>query len=265
MLDVGVKTGKWMVSTPLVKQAEELFIFDEHFFIEDTKDGGLSDLLPFWDNKALKRFAADSASASELAPFWTGSKISVAPPASSSFKDKLHCYCHCKGTQFYISRPQLGYKTPDPNKEYDGQFDPKDGKWPATNCVCNDCRLAGAADLFPWLFVPPASISLPDGSTMPQPPHFGSLTEHQSSKDVRRYFCGNCGATVFFDSLKRPEVIDVAVGIVDANSGARAEDWLAWSWDKPDYGEYAANRKMHKEILQGYRRWNEKSGENVND
>ena len=265
MLDVDVKTGEWMVSTPLVKQAKELFVFDEHIFIEDTNDGGLSDLLPSWDNKPLRRFAADSASTSEVAPFWTASKISVAPPTSSPFADKLYCHCHCKGTAFYISRPRPGYKTPDPGKKYNGQFDPRGGKWPATNCVCNDCRLAGAADLFSWLFVPPASISLPDGSAMPQPPRFGSLTEHQSSKGVRRYFCGKCGATVFFDSLERPAVIDVAVGIVDARSGTRAEEWLAWIWDKPDYGECAANSKMYEEILRGYKRWNEKPGVNVNE
>ena len=262
MLDTDVKAGNWMVSTPLVKQAAELFDFDEHIFIEDTIDGGFSDLLPVWDNKPLKRFSAESASSSEVDPFWSSSENS---PSSSSapqpVTDKLYCECHCKGVQFHISRPGPGFKIHDPENKHGGQYDPKDGKWLAVNCVCNDCSLAGAADLFPWFFVSPSSISLIDGSALPQPPRFGSLIEHHSSKGVRRYFCGTCGAVVFFYNLgKRPEVIDVAVGVANAASGARAEEWLAWNLRELDHPECAANGKMYEEITKGYKRWNEGSG-----
>ena len=54
-----------------------------------------------------------------------------------------------------------------------------------------------------------------------------ALTKYNTSPDVFRYFCNRCGATIFYLKDGR-DTIDVGVGLLLANSGARAEEWLIW-------------------------------------
>ena len=61
------------------------------------------------------------------------------------------------------------------------------------------------------------------------------LRAYESSPGVFRYFCGRCGATVFFEKKSRAtelgfELINVSVGLLRAEEGARAEKWLEWSF-----------------------------------
>ena len=46
------------------------------------------------------------------------------------------------------------------------------------------------------------------------------------SGSVVRYHRGTCGASVFFTTDARTDLIDVAVDLMDAPEGARAESWL---------------------------------------
>ncbi|RYO77669.1 hypothetical protein DL766_004729 [Monosporascus sp. MC13-8B] len=61
-------------------------------------------------------------------------------------------------------------------------------------------------------------------------PRFGTLTFHSSSPDVQRYFCSRCSACVFYCVDDRPDMLDVALGLLEAPSGARAEEVVSWTF-----------------------------------
>lgn len=50
-------------------------------------------------------------------------------------------------------------------------------------------------------------------------------------------------------------MIDVAIGLLDAPSGSRAEEWLAWRKREPSYTEDAVNKQLCKELTEGYLKW----------
>ena len=58
-----------------------------------------------------------------------------------------------------------------------------------------------------------------------------TLKHFQSSKDVYRSFCGTCGASVFYWADEPGHaVVDVSVGLLRAESGSMAREWLDWQW-----------------------------------
>ena len=57
-----------------------------------------------------------------------------------------------------------------------------------------------------------------------------TLKHYWSSPEVDRSFCGICGSSVFYWVDDRPEVVDLAMGIVRAGSGAMAREWVSWRW-----------------------------------
>ena len=59
----------------------------------------------------------------------------------------------------------------------------------------------------------------------------------------------------FQDMVKRPCMIDIAVGLLDAPSGSRAEEWLSWRKREPSYITDAVNKRLAKELGEGYVRW----------
>lgn len=101
--------------------------------------------------------------------------------------------------------------------------------------------------MFQWAFVPASNIKLPHGESFSSI-EFGTLKSFRSSDRVTRYFCGHCGAMVFWTGEDRPELIDVAVGLLDAESGARAEDWLKWITMRVSFVEHA----LHKEFVESF-------------
>ena len=69
-------------------------------------------------------------------------------------------------------------------------------------------------------------------------------------------FCGTCGALVFYhDVAQRPHMVDAAVGLLDAPSGSRAEEWLSWSQREPSYISDAENKKLAEGLRAGYLKW----------
>jgi hypothetical protein len=54
------------------------------------------------------------------------------------------------------------------------------------------------------------------------------MKAYKSSEGVDRTFCGTCGAIVTYRCDDRPSSVDVAVGLLEADSGVRAEEWLEW-------------------------------------
>jgi hypothetical protein len=271
MCDEAKYDGEWFISTAVVDKAEGIFEFKNHIFVSSTKDGGLSDWVPRVDGRELKSWETHTGAGSELDVSWKEKHKSTHKNTKS---DRLHVHCHCNGVSFYIQRPD--YNSPSFKMDYpdlpmpgpeprDRNQERKEGNWfIATNrskyvaqlCVCTSCRLGSGCEVVQWAFVPTSFISLPDGSPFRR--LFGTLKEHNSSDNTWRRFCGTCGAVIFWqDVVERPVMLDVAVGVMDAESGARAEDWLEWRTSKLGYEEDALNKSLVAAVRDGTRKWGE--------
>lgn len=97
----------------------------------------------------------------------------------------------------------------------------------------------------PWAFIPTVSLRL-NNKPLPDPPLFGTIKQYASSQGADRYFCGGCGAVIFLMSKTRPKLLNVAVGVLHAESGARAEDWLRW---KTSMGPFNAVDGLRRNFL----------------
>ncbi|KAI0105733.1 hypothetical protein GGR51DRAFT_518986 [Nemania sp. FL0031] len=120
----------------------------------------------------------------------------------------------------------------------------------AGTCACRSCRLISGFEIQTWAFVPRSNIffhldkttSGADEEADIIPLDFAALPSnvlrsYESREGVRREFCPQCGATVFWRDRWRPELIDVSVGLLDADEGARAETWLDWWTGRVSFAE----------------------------
>jgi hypothetical protein len=141
-------------------------------------------------------------------------------------------------------------------------------KYLAGTCACRSCRLTSGFEIQTWAFVPRANIffHVPRSANLFSGPDLNNeleeiiipldfnefrelekagktvLRSYESSPGVLREFCGTCGATIFWHDKWRPEVVDVSVGLLEAQEGARAEEWLEWWVERVSFEEDAAGR-----------------------
>ena len=245
----------WDVASGTLEQIEGLVELAGHEFLADTLDGGFSDFLPELGGKSIARWPQQPGKDEQLPQPWTSHTRPSDTPKPS---DKLHAHCKCGGVSFYISRPSARSKEeieadwPDLIIPEHSQSPrpPQETWWLADNgtkftagmCTCDSCRLAFGMEWVEWAFVPTADISLDEEGRVPFQPEIGTLKQYNSSSGVTRYFCGHCGAHVFWWSKERPRLIDVAVGLLAAPEGARAENWLRWRTQRVSYREDAMPR-----------------------
>lgn len=157
--------------------------------------------------------------------------------------DKLNARCHCGTISFDISRPSE-------------QHNHATGKLDAGLDVCTSCRLVTGFEITSWTGVPHELIN----TTAPDFNEYladkSKLKHYNSSPDVSRYFCGTCGATIFYQKHGLA-TIDIGVGVLDPviNEEARAEDWLLWQ-KYPNglgYREDAVDRRLVRGVADGLR------------
>lgn len=108
--------------------------------------------------------------------------------------------------------------------------------------MCDSCRLQFGNDIVHWKFAELANISQADGGAFPRTmwelkeaieigdSKVGSLAYYQSSPDVLRFFCKKCSTSTFYTCEDRPEIADIAIGLLEAPDGARAESFLSLSF-----------------------------------
>lgn len=177
--------------------------------------------------------------------------------------------CRCRNIRFQITRPSVSSSTPaSPYSDLIVPYhsgpstNPTNEKWwlrangtkyLAGTCACQSCRLASGNDIQAWAFVPKVNIRKLNGE--PFDFSMGLLKQYESSKGVYRNFCGGCGATVFWHDEGRPELIDVAVGLLNAGSGARAEELLEWATERVSFQEDAQNKDLIVKLGHGMRAW----------
>lgn len=235
-----------------------------HIFTSDTTDGGLSPWIP-------------------KPPGWVGFPKSSKQVDCGSYcysqdskaeKQELQCHCQCRGVQFKIHRPNeasknvsspfgdmlVPYVTGSSSNDKDVKWwlRRKDTKYLAATCACDSCRLASGFDIQTWAFVPKINMSKLNGDPIDFK-NMGSLKQYRSSEGVYREFCETCGANVFWRCDARPGLVDVSVGLLDAEEGARAESWLEWWTDRVSFEEEAQNKSLISSLRTGLKEWGEKN------
>jgi hypothetical protein len=247
---------------------EGVIDYKAHVWIEDTYDGGASQFITHVNGKKLQRYFQDSR-ASEEAPLDWRSGPTI---GKGTTPGPVYAHCHCKGVQFYIYPPnETSFTAASPypdllvpyhtgasaNPASRPWWLPTSTRYLAGTCACNSCRRASGFDITCWAFVPTANIFHDEVGEQPftRHPYWGHMTTYRSSNHATRTFCGTCGANVFWDGDERPSIVDVAVGLLDAKSGAIAEEMLAWWPGRVSFKEDALNRGLIDGLEQGLKEW----------
>ena len=76
------------------------------------------------------------------------------------------------------------------------------------HCHCSMCRRSHGAGFVTWFAIPRSQFKLVDGGD--------HLVRHQSSAHGTRSFCGACGSSLFCESTRHPEQIDIVLANMDA-------------------------------------------------
>jgi hypothetical protein len=230
----GVLTGVLTnLSVDLVKIARQIYV-------QDTIDGGAS--VWFQDRlhgSRIKCFLLDAERNPEEVPAdWPS--VSHLTGYDAKKEDAVPIRCKCQGVDLLLHR---GNYSGVEEKDLPFNIDPKTHKLLAGFCGCDSCRLQSGIDVFNWTFTEMKNIAFGQ-SEKPFPtlapdlkklvdtkdPVIGTLTYYASSPGVHRYFCSTCSACIFYAADRRPGFLDVAMGVLRASDGARAEGLLSWPY-----------------------------------
>lgn len=259
----GPEQDTWDIPTGCLEKIDDVIQFKGHIYVKDTVDGGSADFITQHAGNPLSIHGTGSDS-QELAPGWRN----TSEPQSVDQHARLHAHCACSGISFYIARPSTTSSdtaAPHPDVLVPSDSGPPNShenetwwlrayknKFLGGMCVCDSCRLVTGFEFVQWAFVPTSDITLDPAGKIPFSRSFGSLASYRSSDKATRHFCKDCGATVFWDGDIRPGLIDVAVGLLDAPEGSRAESWLEWATEKVSFREDAEHRS--KSLLEAAER-----------
>lgn len=236
---------KWRVCTGLLNRIDGL-LERKQIFVDGTRDGGMSRWLEF-----EKKVGGGEGQPETGTYFGSQKKDGTAEVGEES----IFATCHCGGVQFMLTRPDGDEDALGTDVEGDGGKRDSGRRYDAVLCACDSCRFTTGFELVAWAFVPRANIRMVNGS--PFELESDTLTHYESSSGITRDFCSTCGATAFYrKDSRKPEMWDVAVGLLQAESGVRAEDWLSWK-DKVDFGEEAVDQGLVRLLEEGLKSWKE--------
>lgn len=213
------------------RQAGRLLRLARHIWVADTVDGGASAWLrrPNADGKEIPRYRERLG---EELPWDWPQASSLAELEGKQEQEALPVWCHCRGIELRLRRGDYASRE---REQLPWFVDPTTDRLLAGFDACDSCRLQVGCDI-----VELANIAQADGGALPKTtaelqaavdagdPAVGTLAYYRSSPDVRRYFCRVCSASAFYACDDRPEIVDVAVGLLEAPDGARAEGLLSW-------------------------------------
>jgi hypothetical protein len=228
-----------------------------HDFVLDTVDGGLVPILLDLNGRSVPTWSAAAGEDREPDSFDLSHDAVLALPKKSMTelsRPKEDAYltakCHCEGVSLLIKR--ANYPS-NPSHEVSRHVPSDPTKYMAYFCTCRSCRLTSGVSMVPFALIPPANVfnanapALVDDSSSsaeqkvkpltighsPSEPNANpglELKHHWSSPNTCRSFCGKCGATVSYWCAKRPDELDLAVGILRSEEGSLARRWLQWKW-----------------------------------
>ena len=251
--------------------------YETHLCIGDTTDGGVSDWISEVPGTSMMKRWKGMAEQSEQVPVgWQaqGHSTTTTEANNSAHRaDKIRGSCKCGGVSFHITRPDaksadwsldLRQHKPEYEKPKEPWWlsGPDKDKYTTNCCCCAFCRFASGVDFVSWTFVPSHNIR-PAGDVEGQDwsTSFGTLKTYASSERSEWCFCGKCGAMCFLKlNGERPNVVDVASGLLWSEEGARAEDWLWWLTEKISFDEEGGKRPLVEALRSGLKSWNEVHG-----
>lgn len=218
-----------------------------HEYVGDAHDGGIAPYLTQLGGRDVPCFATDPQ---DGAPAMSEVELRALrdqglDTASRGRGEAMEVACHCGAVQLRIAPPAH-------NENSEGWYVPSDrGKYCARFCCCRSCRLTLGFSLQPWMYIPPGQIFTADdqsvifGPKAKETVQVERLKHYQSSDAVLRSFCTTCGATVFYQSFERPDIIDVSVGVVRSRAGsALAGEWLQWDRAAVSMRHEAVDREL---------------------
>jgi hypothetical protein len=259
--------GRFCIHTGALNQLEDIIQIKRQIFVKDAQDGGSSHWLrnlPIETHATLDDGLPDN---------WLQTSKQ---PAAHNTTDRLHAHCLCKGVNFWISSPLTSSANPDNPKSDVNQNNPDRGDYDIENpwwlcanrtkffaevCHCDSCRLSSSCDFLPWTYLPTTDISLAEDASIPFSRNFGTLKEYRSSDEASRYFCDQCGATVFYIREERHGIVNVAVGLLNAAEGSLAQSWLGWRTDGLDFKEDSVDRAptLVNHVERALQKWGEEA------
>ena len=93
------------------------------------------------------------------------------------------------------------------------QFEIKGTLGRSSHCHCSMCRKAHGAAFGSYALVKAEEFRVTTGAQL--------IARYRSSPDVERTFCSHCGSTLQFLRLSKPEILFVALGVLDDDPGIR--------------------------------------------
>lgn len=264
----GEDQGHFEVNTGVLPNIPdlELIRIRDHLYVEDTLDGGASIMMrrPNSDGKIVPRWKGMRHQSDEIHQDWP-TVMEHESLLRAATSDEVAVSCHCGGVNFTLhwGKEDFAAMQRDALPYF---VDPKTHKLLASFDACDSCRLACGTQPVYWISsllkhmwftqgedpaTPSLSRSFPQSiselKTAVQTPgskdrdsRFGTLAVYSSSKKADRYFCSKCSASIFYTVDKRPDVIDVTIGVLHSPSGARAESMLEWNYGMMGYMEDVA-------------------------
>lgn len=250
--------------------AEDLVTTAEHYYIADTVDGSILPRLSTLGGIDIPLYMGPPGDQSLKTSVDEVLRLGADRNAKSTPED-LKAECRCGSISFSIRRPNYAVDDQGVPPRHIGR---DKTKYPAYFCACRYDRAGtGAWFVQPWTYVPPSNITFTDHdedsnltktTTLSEIFHTTAsttsrsssataissrMTHYRSSHDSTRSFCSTCGATVFYMNDGRPSLANVAVGILRADEGALARDWLEWVWGRVVCPEYATERILLEALM----------------
>lgn len=245
----GVLTGH---ADPDVK---DLVQITDVIFVGDTLDGGAAPWLKRpngADGKKARLWVGAMNDSEELPHDWLPS-ASLPDASKKSHLDQVALRCRCKGVDLVMQRWSPELEGEEDSGATSWIIDPDTHKVLGSFDACDSCRIASGVDVFNWTFAlwrqvefaeetktmtgttggrfPVSSAELNAAlSAQERDSRFGTLTCYSSSPGIYRYSCSQCSACVFYGSDRKSQFADVALGVLEAPDGARAEDFVSWNF-----------------------------------
>lgn len=228
--------------------AVRLIQIEDHWFVGDTADGGASAFMlrPNPDGKLVPRWKEMPNVSVQLPLDWPEDRRLLPSQAA----DEFAIQCHCAGVSLVLRRGDAEFAAMK-DDELPHFVDANSRRIVCGIDACDSCRRTFGSHLVHWTFSFLRHIDFPGGSSdeqklpssqrFPQTTRdleaavklgmdarFGTLATYPSSAHVQRYFCLRCSASIFYATDHRPDHIDIALGLVHAAEGARAESLVTW-------------------------------------
>ena len=246
-----LEADEWEFATGVLDRIGGGFLRRLQMWLEDTKDGGAGLWLSDSHSERHLRDRSSGKLAFEDVKRMSEdirTKITSSSTAQQRGDDVLPASCHCSAVSFQILRP-------DPASRGS-----RTSKYPSGLDACTSCRTVTGFEIASWAFVPRNRIRHGNSERLLDLLEMPALSYYKTSPGVTRAFCSTCGANVFYyrhrGNIGKEDTIDIAVGLLNSDAGARAEDWLVWDHYGEDvvaYREDALDREFVEVLVTGIR------------